>query len=448
MWQFKFGIALFVISNTTCMLYAAVRPFAKLSFEIYFKKLNIENIERIPLDKPVFLAVNHPTAFIEPCVLACFVEKPINFLIRGDIWKNAFYNLLMKGVHLIPIYRKRDGKDKVLNNQDTFKYCYDALANNKLILIMPEASTKEVKRLRPLAKGLARICMGSIDAYPDLDVHIVPIGANFTCAGESRNELMVKVGEPIRVLEYFEKYADNRNRAVLKLTQQVAHNMRECLIHIENKEDEELAEQLFQIARTEQKLGVFPVRSTSPRPLKIEQEIAEGINALEAEEKIILKNKGEAYYSKLEAFKIEESIYNFQKKWYHYPLLIFGFIPALIGKIFHLPPIALAHYIQKAKIKKKEFMQPVIWSVSTFGTLIYYVFWGIAGAIINSKWLWLFLICIPFLGYSSLIHSDLWENLKLEMTFDKLSATQKSMLQNLRTPLVEFIQPIIDKTLN
>ena len=141
------------------MLYAAVRPFAKLSFEIYFKKLNIENIERIPLDKPVFLAVNHPTAFIEPCVLACFVDKPLNFLIRGDIWGNSFYNKLMQGVNLIPIFRRRDGVENLLNNGDTFKYCYDALAKDKIILIMPEASTKEVKRLRPLAKGLARICI-------------------------------------------------------------------------------------------------------------------------------------------------------------------------------------------------------------------------------------------------------------------------------------------------
>jgi len=429
-------------------LYAFVRPFAALGFEVYFKKMYVENIEAIPMDKPVFLAINHPTAFIEPCVVAGFVDdKPLNFLVRGDLWGKPFYNKLMAGVHLIPIFRKKDGKNKLQENENTYKYCFDALAKNKIIMIMPEASTKEAKRLRPLSKGLARICLGSIDAYKGMDVHIVPIGANFTNAAKPRKELMLKVGTPIRVLDFYNEYPDNRNRAVLKLTQEVKKRMEDCLVHVKNEEDEPLANHLFEVAKTEQKIKIFPIVSRSTIPLKVEQQIAHKINDLEEAKKIELKAKSDKYFSTLEANKITDSHQYFNPKLYHWVLLIIGFIPGWIGKIFHFPIIYLASFLSK-KIKKKEFTQPVFWGVSNVGLLLYYIFWVIIGFIINSKWLWIFLFVVPFFGYIRLTNRDLWFNLKNKMTFNKLSTNQKTALKNARQPILDFINPILNKNIN
>ena len=429
------------------MLYAFVRPFATLSFEVYFKKIYLENIEAIPLDKPVFLAVNHPTAFIEPCVLACFIDKPLNFLVRGDLWGKKFYNLLMDGVHLIPIFRKRDGIEKLQNNADTFKYCYDALAKNKMILIMPEASTLQCKRLRPLSKGLARICLGSIDTYKDLDVYIVPVGANFTKADQPRNRLMVKVGKPIRVQEFHQQYPDNRNRAVLKLTQEVKRNLEECVVDVKNEADEELADQLFDIARTEQRIKIYPIKTQSPIPLKIEQQIAHKINNLDEAKKGEIKEIALNYNSLLKANNLSDSYQYFNAKWYHWIFVALGFLPGLIGKAFHFPIIYLGTFF-KNKIRKKEFKQPVFWGAGTVGMLLYYIFWVIIGFIFNTKMLWLFLFVVPFFGYIQLITNDLWFEIKNKMAFNKLSKERKSKLKNARQPLVDFINPILNENLN
>ncbi len=429
------------------MLYAFVRPFATLSFEVYFKKIYLENIEAIPLDKPVFLAVNHPTAFIEPCVLACFVDKPLNFLVRGDLWGKKFYNILLNGVHLIPIFRRKDGIEKLQNNEDTFKYCYDALAKNKMILIMPEASTKQCKRLRPLSKGLARICLGSIDAYKDLDVYIVPVGANFTKADQPRNRLMVKVGTPIRVSDFHHEYPDNRNKAALKLTQAVKKNLEECVIDVKDEADEKLANQLFDVARTEQKIKIYPIKTQSIIPLKIEQQIAHKINDLADSKKEELKKTADEYNALLNANNLSDSYQHFDAKWYHWIFVAIGFIPGLIGKAFHFPIIFLGQFFSK-KIKKKEFKQPVFWGAGTVGMLLYYIFWVIIGFVFKSKMLWLFLFTVPFLGYIQLINNDLWFELKNKMTYNKLSNSQKESIQNSRKPLLNFIQPILNESLN
>lgn len=33
-------------------------------------------MENLDWEKPLILAANHPTAFIEPCILACWLPKP------------------------------------------------------------------------------------------------------------------------------------------------------------------------------------------------------------------------------------------------------------------------------------------------------------------------------------------------------------------------------------
>ncbi|MEL6973183.1 MAG: hypothetical protein AAFO02_23670, partial [Bacteroidota bacterium] len=80
----------------TCMLYAAVRPIATVGLKYYFRRIDLANAERIPKNAAVILAANHPTTFIEPCVLACFLEEPLNFLARGDFFKNKIAAKLLK----------------------------------------------------------------------------------------------------------------------------------------------------------------------------------------------------------------------------------------------------------------------------------------------------------------------------------------------------------------
>ncbi|MFK7806382.1 MAG: hypothetical protein AB8F74_01150, partial [Saprospiraceae bacterium] len=62
------------------MLYRITRPFAQIAIRTTFRKIYFTNEERIPWDKPVILAINHPTIFIEPCLLATHLDEPLHFL--------------------------------------------------------------------------------------------------------------------------------------------------------------------------------------------------------------------------------------------------------------------------------------------------------------------------------------------------------------------------------
>ena len=133
--------------------------------------------EKIPLDKPLLLSCNHPMAFTEACLLACFLDRPLYFLVRGDVF-NSKSNWFLEKTHQIPIYRFRDGFSNMRRNASSFAWAHQALSDGKAILIFSEGNTKLQKKLSPLQKGLASLAFG---AYEEKDVQglvIVPIGIN------------------------------------------------------------------------------------------------------------------------------------------------------------------------------------------------------------------------------------------------------------------------------
>ena len=91
------------------MLYYLVRPVVRYVLSYYYRNIDVSGLENIPQDAAVILAANHPTGFIEPCILACFQSRPLRFLARGSVFVNAIYNRLLAAVNILPVFRWEDG---------------------------------------------------------------------------------------------------------------------------------------------------------------------------------------------------------------------------------------------------------------------------------------------------------------------------------------------------
>ena len=422
------------------MVYGFLRPLASIAIRVYFKKIYLDNAEGIPKDKPVFIASNHPTAFIEPCVLACLLPNSLNFLVRGNLWGNPFYEKLMAGMHLIPIHRPSDGDPEMMNkNQDTFRYCHEALAQNKTMLIMPEGSTKQILQLRRLKKGLARICFGAIDKYPDLDIYIIPVGSNFTQANRPRNELRIKVGKPIRALDFWKESRDQPNRGIRLLTQKVFEGMKETVIHVEEEADFELGHQLLKVERNQEKKSIFPIFKKDRQPLQRELEIAEKINSLDESQKENWKEVTNAYFTKVEKNGLKEGFQIKRNGFLNYLFLLLGAMPGLIGAIFHFPIVGFANFIKKTKVTQLEFEQPIFLGINIVGMFFYYMIWVVFGFFVK-KWVyWIGLILMPIFGFLFLSLKDLWNDIKNNNRFEKLSEPERVGLLDMRNAVLNLI---------
>lgn len=79
---------------------------------------------------------------------------------------------ILELTHQIPIFRMKDGFEKLKQNKSTFSRSFEILHEGKCILMFPEASTMYVPYMRPLQKGAARLACGTVEEFntPNLNV--------------------------------------------------------------------------------------------------------------------------------------------------------------------------------------------------------------------------------------------------------------------------------------
>ena len=425
------------------LLYQLIRPIAKLSFYAFYRKISFSNTDRIPVGKPVILAANHPTAFLEPCVMACFLDRPLYFLVRGDLFMKPLYNKLLRGINLLPVFRLKDaGYGNLKNNYSTFSTCYKALAENKTIMILAEGSTIQEKRLRPLQKGTARLALGTLEETNIDEVYVVPVGANFTYADRVRSEVYIDFGHPIKASDFFPAYEKNNNQGLASFTDNLREHLLPLVVTIDDKQDDQLVEYLHQITRTQSHLPSPPVHIKDYAPLQAELAVADMVNEMSVNPKAKLTELTDTYFERLLQFGLDDRAVG--GKDFARPTvllqLILGFPFQLLGRWWNYPPIFIGKYIAKTKVKALEFKAPVRWGVHLGAYIVYLLFWLLT-SLLSGYWsILLVVVGLLLAGYYSLYYQELKERYKKSRRLKEIPSIQLSQLKELRNKILSFLK--------
>ncbi len=422
------------------MLYQFVRPLAIIALKTHFRKIYFSNADRIPWDKPVILAVNHPTSFIEPCMLAAYLPKSLYFLARGDLFKKPAYAKILASLHILPVFRMKDGGyGKIKNNYTTLARCFEALNEQKTILIMAEGSCIQEKRLRPLRKGTARLAFGTYDKYPDLDIQIVPVGVNYTYPDKFRSEAMFDFGEPIAVQDYVSAYQQNTNEGYRQLTDELESRLRKRVVVIDKVEDESLVENLLILHRTDHMDELLPILSESEDRLQNEVRIARQVNEMDGSLKTYLSKLSNVYFSQLKANGITDE--SLQRPTFantsNIIVLITGFIPFVIGYFGNYIPLRYAQHVMETKVKDVEDKMSVALVVAIAGFLVYYLLLVIFGFVINNLAFWILLLLLPIWGVFALVYREFYAKYKTAKKLGTLSPDLRTELQQMRREILQ-----------
>ncbi len=381
------------------MLYYLVRPLAAIALRVFLRHICLTGLEHVPRDKPVVLAVNHPTAFAEACLLACFLDRPLYFLVRGDIFVRPLYIKLLRALHMLPMYRLKDrGYAFVKANFDTFDACFEALHARQTIMILAEGHTRAEKRLQPLKKGTARLAFGAIDKHPELeDVYIVPVGVNFDYVDRAGADVMVSFGAPMSTRAFYEQYRRNSIEGIEAFTSELARRMRQQIVIVQDRADDALAEHLLVMARAE-------MPANAPQRLQTEIAIAQHLSALPNEDKAELTQMTQAYFDVLANAHINDRAVfeNRKPQWLALLPLVLVLPWAWLGRLFHWPPAILAKHIADTRVRALEFYMPVWLSVALALFLLYYITWAVVAAILWGVWGLLVLMALACLGYAEI----------------------------------------------
>jgi hypothetical protein len=244
-----------------------------------------------------------------------------------------------------------------------------------------------------------------------LDVHIVPVGINYTYPAKFRKEVLINFHEPFSIRELQEQYRVSPAKALLVFNQKVEAGLLEQVIIVENPENDWLVEQLLVMGRNNHILPFFKWKFDSDERRLLEKEIAQKINKLDRTSKPALDSLANAVksYSDLLAknrLKDENIARKLDWGFVRYLSVLLGFPLFLAGYISNLIPYLVPRLICKFLIKDPRFYSSLYIGIGTVLYLIYFpVVLLIAG--IFGGWTGLLLgLLIPFTGYLVLFYQE------------------------------------------
>jgi 1-acyl-sn-glycerol-3-phosphate acyltransferase len=207
----------------------------RFAFWLSHKKIVVTGRQHIPKRKPIIFAPNHQNALMDPLAIACTNPYQTIWLARADIFNSKTVRPILKYLKLIPIYRIRDGKENLSNNELVFSEIAHILENKQSIALFPEAAHSGKRQMLPHRKAIPRMALQAEDQNNfNLDLQIIPVGIYYTHYWDFNRTIIVNYGRPIGVDNYKEDYSENPQKAMVSLRDEIYNRLAPLTIQIDS----------------------------------------------------------------------------------------------------------------------------------------------------------------------------------------------------------------------
>ena len=419
------------------------------SFRLFFKRVVQVRPNKTRFGRTIFVS-NHPSAFLDPIVIARLRKPVIFFMTRSDVF-NKFTKPLFWLAHMLPIYRQQDGGNSQEKNKKVFKKATQALACNRNLLVFGEGITDDIfeRRLKPIKKGAIRIGFTALeDLNWSVEIQIQGLGINYTNPGFLRSEVLIAGAEPIVLNDYKEAYLENPSRVISELNRVLELRMQGQITHLITDENVILHEQLMMLTRKGMNVHCFDHNLSLEERWQYSQNLAQALNENKYENNAIwehLKQVIQAYFAELAKNKLTEAeLYWFriEKNWKQnqYLKMVLWFPFFLLGLIH----VALPYFWVK-RFVEKILKRPVFWSGAKMGMLLVILpLWNlvvlaVASNFICASWpYWLlYFMCLNLVAHGFHRFITTWKIWRKSTNYGAQNTTE---IVNQRKALIELIK--------
>jgi len=425
--------------------YAILKIYTKFFHDHFFyKEVTYIGTENIPKNKPVLIAPNHQNALMDPLAIIFSQDIQPVFLARSDIFKNPIIARILFTFKILPVYRMRDGKEKLKLNDIIYNKTIEVLEHNRQVAIFPEAQHIDKKHVRQLKKGIQRIAFMLEEKHNfNAGVCIIPTGIYYSNYWNFRSKLVIKYGKPIYLNEYFEDYKIDSARTIVKFTNILHEKIIEQAIHIKDLENHDEYDLLRDINK-KQMLKELSLKETSENKLKADKATIKKIDNLKENKNdtfLSLINKVQKYSDYLKEFNIKDWVVTNKKSnlflrffllLVFAPIFIYGFINNIIA--YYIPNLITS------KFKDKQFTSSVVYVFIILIHPIIYILQAITIFIILNSWVYAltYLITTPIMGLVAFsIHRYFVKTMAI-LRFSKINTEEKTKIKQLRTEIVRM----------
>ena len=217
--------------------YRLLKIWIKSGLYLYYGKIKVIGLEHLPKDRPVLFLPNHQSALMDVLLIVVDCNRKPFFLTRSDIFTKPLLKKFFAYLRMIPIYRIRDGREALKNNQAVFDTCADLFRKNHAIVMFPEANHNIKRRVRPLSKGFTRILFNAIEKNQEQDIHMVPVGLNYLKNDGFPDKVTIIYGQSISAKLHYD--SKNVPSSVNHIKKTVSDSLKTLTTHIEDEKNYE-----------------------------------------------------------------------------------------------------------------------------------------------------------------------------------------------------------------
>ncbi|MFY0607884.1 MAG: 1-acyl-sn-glycerol-3-phosphate acyltransferase [Cyclobacteriaceae bacterium] len=263
------------------MLYTVTKSLVRLAIHGFFRKIHLTGKEHFPTKGACILIVNHPSALIDPLIIASITNRRLHYIAAAEYFgKGLQASMLKNEYNMIPVYRPQMYEGQQVHNDDMFRDCYDCLAKDGIIVIFPEGNSVTEKHLRPLKTGVGRILMGMKKAHPDKDVPVIPIGLNYDNAHRFQSEMLASIGPAITFSNLKPGSEESEKEQIIEVTEQLHASLKKQILHFENRDLEPIVERILKLYRSALLKQLAVNRKDKGAAFRIEQKLIEAATYL------------------------------------------------------------------------------------------------------------------------------------------------------------------------
>lgn len=179
-------------------MYSLLQVIIRLALRIFCGDITVSTKSVLQSKGPLLLACNHPNGFLDAIIIGSLFKQPVYYLARGDAFKYAFTNRILKALKMLPVYRLSEGREYLALNDQTFDSCHQILLQGGIVLIFSEGLCKHEWQLQPLKKGTARI---AFKAWNDSSIsdyfRVQPVSINYNSFTKFGKQVIIHFGKII-----------------------------------------------------------------------------------------------------------------------------------------------------------------------------------------------------------------------------------------------------------
>ena len=388
-------------------IYAFFKLTCKPWLYVFYRKIEVSGAENIIPKGPVIYCINHRNAFLDALIPMAIIPRQLHSISRGDIFTNAFTKWLFNIALMIPVFRPRDGLDRMKENDLMFASAWEVLDFGGAIIMAPEGDQHADFRIRDLKSGFARMSLGAIERHSLEDVKIIAVGVNYFRSATKRTSVLVNFSEAISARAYLEQYQETPKVAFDAMRDELKRRMVDTVIHIDPAEVQDLAIKTSAIALADKPAESIHenfqnVKTTIRQVLAYCENLVTSARLLQKVNSYILQINQKGLYAttNVQVEPKKMGVFNRLRFSLAAPIQFYGILN-------HIPINACVPFLLK------RFVHHPLWKESM--TFVFYLFltplfWTIQTLIVNfaagsEAALWYFL-SLPLTGYVMIISQE------------------------------------------